>query len=225
MNTPKLCIPVTGTTIEELVSNAKAAQQAADCIEIRADAVESLAPDQVAVIRKACHKETIFTCRHSSEGGFNKITETTRHDILQAAIDAKFEYVDIELKTFEARGFTVTKPTKLILSFHDFLETPTYWDLTKIIDDMKSFHPDVMKIATMVNSEKDVVTLTRVLVNKLPHDQMIVLGMGEHGRITRLMQPFLGGYLTYVSLDKATAPGQIDIKTFQDLYKTISSFT
>ena len=40
---------------------------------------------------------------------------------------------------------------------------------------------------------------------------MVVLGMGEMGKITRIMAPFLGAEFTFAAMDegKETAPGQI----------------
>jgi 3-dehydroquinate dehydratase-1 len=55
---------------------------------------------------------------------------------------------------------------------------------------------------------------------------MIVLGMGDKGKITRVLQPYLGGYLTFASLDGSnSAPGQIDYNDLEKLYTNINSLT
>lgn len=221
-----ICIPVMGKTIEELLQNLEKAQKVSDLVEIRADSLETIEEINIEQIKKTVSGKAIFTCRHVAEGGLHKVHEETRLHLLQKAIDLGFDFIDVELETCRTRKFTGTASTKIIVSFHDFLETPPYFDLTKIIDDIRSFHPDIMKIATMVKTDKDVISLTRVLVNKLPNDTMIVLGMGDKGKITRVLQPYLGGYLTFASLGGSnSAPGQIDYNDLQKLYTNINSLT
>lgn len=223
---PKICIPVMGKSLEELLYNLKEVQKVASCIEVRADSLEDIKDEDVETIRKAATVEAIFTCRHTAEGGLHKVHEETRLHLLQRAIGVGFEYIDVELETCRTRKFIGNTKTKIIVSYHNFIETPPYFDMTKVIDDIRSFHPDIMKVATMVKTDKDVITLTRVLVNKLPNDVMIVLGMGDKGRITRILQPYLGGYLTFASSDKgSSAPGQINYEELQDVYKNINLLT
>jgi 3-dehydroquinate dehydratase-1 len=226
MKEQKICIPVMGKTLSELLANLEKAQELTPLIEIRADSLETINEEDIEKIKKVVKGEAIFTCRHVAEGGLHKVHEETRLKLLQKAIDIQFNYIDVELETCRTRKFTGTPSTKIIISYHNFIETPPYFDLTKIIDDIRSFHPDIMKIATMVKIDKDVISLTRVLVNKLPNDTLIILGMGDKGKITRLLQPYLGGYLTFASLDgSSSAPGQIDYKKLEELYKNINSLT
>nr|WP_304985707.1 type I 3-dehydroquinate dehydratase [Coxiella-like endosymbiont] len=58
---------------------------------------------------------------------------------------------------------------------------------------MWDFKPDVLKFAVMTNSQTDVKTLFQLLLNKKENENMIVLGMGDQGKTTRLLSPLLGG--------------------------------
>ena len=52
----------------------------------------------------------------------------------------------------------------------------------------------------------------------------VVIGMGEMGRITRIMAPYLGAEFTFASPTHGgeTAPGQLNYGQLKDLYKVIN---
>lgn len=224
MNTPRICIPVTGDTVAELLTNAKAAADHADIIEIRADYAKDIHPDKLTHIKMNISRPVIFTCRSKKEGGLFEGPEEDRLLLIQKAIDTGFAYVDVELDTIKSHAFMRLPDTKIIISYHLFSKTPDYWDITKILDEMTSYHPDIIKIATMVTKESDTQNLLRVLANKKPQQHMIVIGMGEEGKLTRILGPLMGSYLTFASYkNSTTAPGQIEISELHTIYNTISS--
>lgn len=221
----RICTPVTGTTRAEFFTNLQSVQTVSECIELRADMIPDLKLEDVEKLRKETHTEAIFTCRSMNQGGKYAGSKQDLIALLQAAFNADFDYVDVELDTIREHAFYKGKKTKLIVSYHDFEETPAYWDLTKIVDDIKSYNPDIVKIATMVKKDQDAYSLLKLLINRIPPQEMIVLGMGEHGKLTRILSPLLGGYLTFASTERgASAPGQIPLKDLESIYKTISSF-
>jgi 3-dehydroquinate dehydratase-1 len=60
------------------------------------------------------------------------------------------------------------------------------------------------------------------LLNKQDDEKMIVVGMGEEGKLTRVVAPLLGSYLTYASNDYSiSAPGQVDIIRLKKLYNEL----
>ena len=52
----------------------------------------------------------------------------------------------------------------------------------------------------------------------------VVLGMGQEGRISRIMTPYLGSEFTFASAAQGeeTAPGQFDFQQLTDIYKVIT---
>ena len=42
--------------------------------------------------------------------------------------------------------------------------------------------------------------------------------MGTYGKYSRIFSPNYGGYFTFASLGKHTAPGQVSIGEFMDIY-------
>ncbi|CAN5173765.1 type I 3-dehydroquinate dehydratase [soil metagenome] len=217
----RICTPVIGKTKEEFINNLKKIQDISDCVELRIDYLEEVSQAIIDEIHQHIVKPTIFTLRRSDEGGKSSINEEIRISLLQSAIGV-FECVDIELATVQEHTFIRNEKTKLIVSYHNFEKTPSYWDMQKVIYDMNESNADILKIATMVNEEYEVTKLYRLLTNKPHTEERIVIGMGEHGRMTRILGPLLGGYLTYAATEYGeSAPGQIEIKELQNIYSNL----
>lgn len=214
----KICTPVMGNTIEEFLINLDRTQDISECIELRVDTIRALNIDHIRIIKDQTKKEAILTCRPKEEGGYYEDPESQRVKILQRGIGL-FEYVDIELETVKKHDFSCEDDTKIILSYHNFTETPSYWDMQKVIFEMNKYKPDVLKIATMIQKEYEVTKLYRLLTNKPHTENRIIIGMGEKGKITRVLAPLLGSFLTFASTPWCeSAPGQIEIGEMREKY-------
>ena len=79
---------------------------------------------------------------------------------------------------------------------------------------------DIAKIACMANGEDDAARLLGLLDRKR---RLIVIGMGEKGKITRVAAPLLGSEIAYASAGegKESAPGQIEEKELERLMKAM----
>ena len=53
--------------------------------------------------------------------------------------------------------------------------------------------------------------------------KIIAFCMGEQGKISRVMAPLLGSYLTYASLNKGeeSAPGQLTVKEIKEVFRIL----
>lgn len=80
---------------------------------------------------------------------------------------------------------------------------------------------DVAKVATQVNSKADNARLLSLYSNE---KALVVLGMGEKGKITRLIASLLGAEFTFASMDdgEATAPGQISYSKMKTLIENLN---
>ena len=221
----KICIPVTGNTINKFLSNLAVAQKMSNFVELRIDLINNISQKDLELIKNKIKKKAILTCRTQKEGGSFKKSEKERIDIIEQALKLGFDYVDIELSAITSVNLkNKAKKTKIICSYHDFKKTPSYKKLEEIANIIqKNKNCDVGKIVTMVKTQTDIQKLLRLLLNKDEKVNMIVLGMGKIGKITRILSPILGGYLTFASIGKKqSAPGQLDIKELEKIYKTIS---
>lgn len=115
------------------------------------------------------------------------------------------EYVDCEY------GLNLPEGTKLILSHHNFEETP---DLEALYSEMKKTPADLYKIAVTPKSTTDAL---RILNFARYKPDVIAIGMGPFGEITRI----LAQRITYASLDESqqSAPGQLTIQEMLQKYR------
>ena len=218
----RICTPVIGNTIEVFLKNLEKTQELSNFLELRIDYISDITVSDLDTIRAATSVPAIVTCRASSEGGHFSGSKEDQISILQSAI-GMFEYVDIELATMQHHMFTRNEKTKLIVSYHNFETTPRYWDMQKIIYDINTVHPDIVKIATMVNHDYEVAKIYRLLTNKPKGEERIVVGMGAVGRMTRILGPLLESYLTYAATAWGeSAPGQVQIEELKKVYNTFT---
>jgi len=216
----RICAVVAGKNLKEFLSNLRIAQKQADWVELRADYIKNLKPEHISAIKRAVKKSSIFTCRKKSEGGKFLGAEKERLAILNTALKSGFDFVDIELPAISKIKIPGGPDgSKIICSYHDFKKTPALPKLKDVVKKMRASKADMMKIVTMVNDEKDNQKLFKLLAGRKKNQEMIVLGMGEKGKITRLLSPLWGGFLTFASIGKTTAPGQLTAKELKNVYR------
>ena len=155
----------------------------------------------------------IATCRQGRIGDQKKFA------LLKAAVHAGAAFVDIELGWKESLGAALIETARsarcaVLISHHDFQKTPSRPALERII--RKSFEAgaDVVKIACRVRSPADNARLLGLLDRRRP---LVVVGLGNEGRITRIVAPLLGSPFTYASLrpGREVAGGQLDRATLK----------
>ncbi len=106
------------------------------------------------------------------------------------------------------------EPSQLILSYHNFEETPS--DLEELLQNMQKKGPArFYKIATWARSTLDAL---RMLEFVKSHPHVIGLCMGELGQITRILAPVVGTPIMYASFVEENALGQIPLATLLDTY-------
>jgi 3-dehydroquinate dehydratase-1 len=150
----------------------------------------------------------IATIRLAREGGQWTGAENQRQHLLETAL-ASLSGIDVELHCDLAQPLAaLARATgKLcILSFHDFQKTAPRPELESILQRMRELG-SIAKIAATANTLEDVETLRSLLhqPSKIP---ICIIGMGPHGRETRLKFPLEGSCLAYGYLDTPGAPGQ-----------------
>jgi 3-dehydroquinate dehydratase-1 len=105
----------------------------------------------------------------------------------------------------------------VVLSHHDFDGTPADAALDRVVTRSREAGADITKVAAHVKSEADCARLA-ALFARHPTARLVVIGMGELGKLTRVLFPALGSLFTFAALDRATAPGQLGLaETTRDL--------
>lgn len=146
------------------------------------------------------------------------ITEKRRLKIYKDIIEY-VDYVDIEIRSSivkdvieEARR----KNKKVIVSYHNFLKTPSSTRLEDIYKKGRKLKPDIIKIATKVNSPDELFTLLSFTYKYSKKFPLVITPMGV-SFVERFVPLYLGSLFTYVALTEKTAQGQITCKDVVDL--------
>lgn len=110
-------------------------------------------------------------------------------------------------------------PARIILSHHDFVGMQ---ELKSIYNHLCTFAPDVVKVAVTAQLLKENLKVLELL--KETQQPTIALAMGEAGRLSRLLAPSRGGFLTFASLSQGSkaAPGQFSLDEMLSLYRVPS---
>lgn len=120
------------------------------------------------------------------------------------------EITDIELSTDENLAKCVIEnANKTIISYHNFDETPSLDKLEQIVQ--KSYElGDIAKIALKPQKIEDTYKVIEILIK---YPGTIAISMDDMGSYTRIMGPIMKSPVTYASIEKSSAPGQLDIQT------------
>ncbi len=208
-----ICISLSDLTKDEILKQLLTAE----LFEIRLDLMDLSEEDIRQVFSQPV--QLIATCR---QGKYN---DKQRKQLLIKAIESGASFVDIEIESsqeFKKDIFTIAKKKscKLIISYHNYKETPTSEELNNIVKECFSNHADISKLACQVNTQQDA---ARILSLYADHKNLVALGMGTIGKITRLASLKLGAPFSYASPGngKETAPGQIEINDMKEMLKLL----
>ena len=213
-----ICVPVMAPTNRQALAGMKKAFALADAVELRLDRV--LRPDLSLLVhpRKGL---LLVTNRRKEEGGFYEGPEMDRVGLLVEAARRGADFVDVEASTGEtlihrlaAEAEGKRQGTKLIVSHHDFRGTPSWAALVRRFNACRAFGPHAVKIVTYAQTAEDNLRLLRLIPRSLAQGQPIIaFCMGPGGKISRVLAPLLGSFITYASLRKGaeSAPGQFTV--------------
>lgn len=152
------------------------------------------------------------------------VDDSQRLEMLKNAMLWGAAYVDIEFESNpeyfkEILSYANSLNKKIIISYHNYSTTPPLQEIEKISNEMLQMGAHIAKIAcTVHNPSHNAELLT--LYSK--HKNIISIGMGANGKITRIAAPMLGAPFTYASLkDFPSAPGQLAVDEMIELMKQL----
>lgn len=229
---PKICVPIVGKTMEEIKEQAEeAAALCIDLVEWRMDWYENIESNiGVAEILNLLRGilgdiPLLATFRTKQEGGERAITKKAYSELLKCVIEnGNADLVDVELfmgedTMRELVAFAHKNHVWIVASNHDFSKTPEKEEMIRRLCKMQDLGADVLKIAVMPNSERDVLTLLDMTVEmkemyaKRP---LITMSMSDIGMISRLAGGCFGSSVTFGAAKKASAPGQISVEKLRE---------
>ena len=240
----KLCVPIVADTVDRMVveTNTAVVKRNAEMVELRLDyltALDAAAARRVVLEAKKNPVEVIATCRMAAEGGRYTGDERLRANLLAEAVRAGADYVDVEYRAWSTEAFrqsdlavllktptdaadahdVAASSTRLILSAHDFENTPT--DLPNTFEKIAREPCDVVKVACQAERITDSLAMLDALRVAVERRPTIALSMGEAGVMTRILAGKFGAMLTFASLAEGaeSAPGQVTLGQMRDLYR------
>jgi len=227
----KICVSVTGPDEAGLREELELVPgSGADLIEVRADLIREDPARALFLARESCPQmPVIFTVRTKREGGeFDGSAAVYRQLLLAAAGEA--DLVDLELQMAEkdpglisdlhAAGALITG------SYHNFSSTPDAPQLLQKLIRMQELGMDVCKLAVMPRSREDVLELmfASAEMSAAYADRPIVtMSMGQLGNISRVSGALTGSAVTFASLKKASAPGQIPARVMREMIDVLQA--
>jgi 3-dehydroquinate dehydratase-1 len=185
--------------------------------EIRIDLLK-LTSTQVAQVFGS-HPNLIATCRPDTMG------IEAQQQLLLTAIESGAAYIDIEVEapsTFKKAMVEAAhaKGCRVIVSYHNYVETPNRATLHGTINQMVADGADIVKIATLAHTSADAARILSLYED--PIKPLVALAMGEAGRVTRIAIPLLGAPFTFAAPQgAATAPGQLTDTEMETIYKIV----
>jgi len=224
MDKGMMCVSVAAEDAKSVAVAVQPVLNIVDVVEVRLDTM------RIPQVRECCDlltKPLLFTHRPDWEGGEFEGPEDERIEPLFEAIKAKAAFVDFELNggsryRNQLLDTMEGSDTKMIISCHDFQETPSTDRLNDLLKEQIDSGAHIGKIVTVAHDPFDVLRVLNLLEEAAKHDfPLCAFCMGETGRISRLTTLFFGGFMTYGALNEtqATAPGQLSVTVMRDLFR------
>jgi 3-dehydroquinate dehydratase / shikimate dehydrogenase len=196
---PLLCATIAAPTMAALRAARDAAD--ADLLELRLDKVDC--PD-VAGALEGRRRPAIVTCRAHWEGGDFHGSEEERRRILEHALSAGAEYVDVEAAaTFTPDLIRARAGRGIVVSRHDFEAPPK--DIEAAYRHLRSLGAEISKLAVAVDTLSE--SLPFFALGSGTPEPHVLLAMGAAGLPSRVLAARLGSRWTYVG--DGIAPGQV----------------
>ena len=211
----KIVVPIRPKSLTDGKLLLEAAHEAApDLVEIWCDLIEE---NEAIKLIELSNLPVIANLKDQAEQGEFLGTDIERRErLIKLSLCKNIAYVDLPWHLIDEQILSEIK-SPIIASYHNFLNTPAADDLIKMVNKLPLAKIDLIKIATMVNLESQTVdlnSLTEVANYKPISEKLVLLGMGNAGKVTRLEADKWGSKLTFAALDRknTTAPGQVTVE-------------
>ncbi|MEE6271868.1 type I 3-dehydroquinate dehydratase [Georgenia sp. MJ206] len=174
----------------------------------------------LAAIRAALGEvPLVVTLRSVAEGGRADVTDAAYAALTETVLaSGHADAVDLELgrppallaplvHAARARGVAV------LASSHDLAGTPPAAEIVARLARMADLGADLLKVAVTPREPRDVLTLLDATLTASGRlgPPVITIAMGAAGVVSRLGGQIFGSALTFGALDRASAPGQVDV--------------
>jgi len=225
MRLPKVCLALSGDTIDDMLATAESMARDNPFLEFRLDYLKqplAALPKIHRFLETHQYVTAIGTCRRVENGGKFKGSLASQLEVLTKAHAAGCQIVDLEIESaLKSKRDAIARLRSragLIVSFHDFRATR---NLDETLEKMLKVPADFYKVVSTATTLSDNVTMMKFLQTQSDKHALIGLCMGEQGIISRVLSVRAGSVFTFgaVSADLKTAPGQISAGELRSIYR------
>lgn len=212
----KVAVVLTGDedkrTLKKVIENA-------EWIELRFDCFIEKFPeanfrDWAKFIRSLTDAKIIGTARwHKERQNKNFVLPDRDRMKIYCSVTNFIDFFDVEIGSNIAKkicSIAQDNGKKMILSYHNFMNTPTQRKLVSICKKARRLNPEIIKIATIVKTTKDLFNLVSISLFESKHSDVVVIPMNT-GVLERLVPLVFGSLFTYFAANQKTAPGQASL--------------
>lgn len=200
----------------------KARDMGADMLEWRLDVTRS--PEVEDILQQA-PLPVIATVRSTDHGGRFSGSRAEQLRLLLQAAEGGCTYLDWEFYRGEALPAELSQiRDRVILSYHNFQETPSEVELASLFKEMAATGAGVVKIVTRAQKMEDNLSLLRLIRHGRRQGlKVVAFCLGPLGRISRVTCLFVGAAFTYAALETGAeaAPGQLTLSEMQQVLELL----
>ena len=228
---PKVCVPIVESHDEAILNKLKEFNELeVDMIELRIDFYENIHQEDALrnlflnIAALQIQKPVILTIRTAAEGGEVEIDPKDYFNVYKLAVEANaFDIYDVELAlgtnmAIELRTLIHDAGKYMLMSSHNFDRTPEVDSLMQKFRSMDSLE------AVMPEDYQDLLNLLSFTVqakHEYAQKPIVTMSMSSIGLTSRLVGEQFGSAITFASVGKASAPGQIDYQELNQMLDII----
>ncbi len=163
----------------------------------------------------------IGTIRLKRDGGMFSDAHAQDRDRYLNAILSNVE--ELETLLPKVRPVLRSTGTKFLVSHHDFLKVPSVSELEAWIEQAKAAGANGYKTACMSTAAGDFDEIYPLIEQESKNFELFSLfAMGASGQESRVKSLLFGANITYCSIGKAVAPGQLSVEDALNQYKKLA---
>ncbi|HCT62271.1 MULTISPECIES: shikimate dehydrogenase [Acidobacterium] len=222
----RVCVAIAASSPDELIEKAREAARENPFLEFRLDYLPNPAA-AISRIQQFLYElgevTAIATCRREPNGGKFKGSIEAEIQILEKAIAAGCDLIDIEIETAEKLKAAELARIRslgaaLIISYHDFKATR---DLDRMFEKIQRYSPDFVKMVSTATCLADNLAMMHFLERSSDAANVVGICMGEQGLISRVLGVRAGSVFTFASAQagEETGPGQIAARTLHEIFR------
>jgi 3-dehydroquinate dehydratase type I len=219
----QICVSVMVEAADRVLETMYRAQdEGADLLEWRLDVTRE---PEVETVLPQSPLPVIATVRSVEQGGHFSGTRQEQLRLLIRAATSGSSYVDWEFRPGEPLPDELSgMRERVILSYHDFEQTPAGRQLEALFDQMAASTTGVVKVVTLAQRKEDNISLLNLIGRGRNRGiEVVAFCLGPLGRISRLACLLMGGAFTYAALESGAeaAPGQLTLAKMRHLLELL----